>query len=104
MASIEKSGRISAEELSSLQAEADTCTLRGNTCNLREDLDQAEYQYLRALKINEQLFRVTREQAFLDAALENCSSLADVCMQQGNMHGADRYYVQIMKYRSLCKK
>lgn len=91
-------------ELLILRSEADACARRGAEYDLQEKPDLAEYQYLQAFRCNEQLLRITGDPVYADAAADCCASLADVCMQQGNMHGADRYYAQILKYRSQKQK
>ena len=98
----EKTGRgaegLSPQKLELLQKEAADCTLAGEQFDLQGNPEQAEGQYLQALRISVRLLELTGEPVYADAASENCSSLADLCMQQGNMHGADRYYVLSLHY------
>ena len=96
---LQSKNELTVQELQTFQTAAAACALRAEEYDLQENLDQAEYQYLQALKFNEQLFRITGAQTYADAAIESCTSLADICMQQGNMHGADYYHVQVLKYR-----
>ena len=64
---------------------------RGEAYEQAGQPERAEAQVLLALKALEQL---------PDAAVaRECSlKLADLCMQQGNMHGADFYYARAMGY------
>ena len=64
---------------------------KGEAYEQAGQLEKAEAQVLLALKALEQL---------PDAAgARECSlKLADLCMQQGNMHGADFYYARAMGY------
>ena len=78
---------------------ADAGTRQGRKYEQNGQLDLAEEQFLLALKAQEQLLSALNEQCYADAAMESCSSLADICMQQGNMHGADFYYARAMGYR-----
>ena len=60
--------------------------------------ERAEGQFLKALKIYDGLWSLTEDQKFSQAAGEVCQYLAEACMQQGNMHGADVFYVKAMAY------
>ena len=71
----------------------------GEKLSLQGKLNEAEYQYLEALKEYQKLWELTRTQSYADAAADCCENLADLSMQQGNMHGADYYYAQILKYQ-----
>ena len=82
-----------------LETQAAVGTRRGEEYEQNGQPDLAEDQFLLALKAQEQLIALSSEQRFVDAAAESCSSLADICMQQGNMHGADFYYARAMGYR-----
>ena len=90
---------LSAERLQHFQSAAETYALQGAESELQENNAQAECWYRRAFVLNTALFRTTGAEAFADAAVENCTSLADLCMQQGNMHGADYYYGLCLRYR-----
>lgn len=73
----------------------------GEKLNLQGKLSEAEYQYLEALKGYQRLWELTGTQSYADAAADCCENLADLSMQQGNMHGADYYYAQILKCQKL---
>lgn len=92
---------VSAEDRDSLQklyTLADGYSRQGSSFDLQGDPEQAQRQYLLALRIHEQLFKITGDPACAEAAREDCFSLADECMQQGNMHGADGYYGKALDY------
>ena len=72
---------------------------RGKEYDRKGMLSEAEGENLQALKILCELCDDARDQADAVAAGEICEYLADLCMQGGNMHGADRYYVLAMEYR-----
>ena len=60
--------------------------------------DPAEERFLQALKALEELLALEDRPEYAAAAADCCTSLADLCMQQGNMHGADFYYARAMGY------
>ena len=90
---------LTARELDFFRTAAAELEALGRQADLQGTPDQAELPYLQALKINAQLLRITGAQCFSQAAAENCACLADICMQQGNLHGADRYYVQQLHFK-----
>ena len=91
-----KKGERAMEEAEKMEAMARACMEKGRAYDLKESPAQAELQYRRALKLYEQLHSMTGSSDFADALREVCLSLADLCMQQGNLHGADVYYVSAM--------
>ena len=72
----------------------------GEKLSSQGKLSEAEHQYLEALKEYQKLWELTGSQSYANAAADCCESLADLCMQGGNMHGADFYYAQILRYRN----
>ena len=94
---------LSADE-KALSALAEESIDRGKALDLQEAPEKAEQQYLAALQIQEKLFQRTGKPSYLAAAAESCEYLADLCMQQGNMHGADCYYVKRLSYGNFRKK
>ena len=94
---------LSADE-KALSALAEESIDRGKALDLQEAPEKAEQQYLAALQIQEKLFQRTGKPSYLAAAAESCEYLADLCMQQGNMHGADQFYVRALDYQSREKR
>ena len=86
------------ELIRNLEAQAEMCIRQGCSYDLQENPRQAEQQYLQALRILQELINRTGNRIYGEKAGEICLSLADLSMQQGNMHGADRYYVQAMEF------
>ena len=83
-----------------LQNQAAVHLSEGEKLNLQGKLSGAEHQYLETLKEYQKLWELTGSQSYANAAADCCERLADLCMQGGNMHGADFYYAQILKYRN----
>ena len=81
-----------------LLSQAEQAARRGELLVLQDCLEQAELSFRQALAIYDRLLRETAQAACARAAGEICTSLADICMQQGNMHGADNYYVKALFY------
>lgn len=77
---------------------------RGADFLRKEEILKAERQFLLALEIYDRLEKRTGMKSYLGQAREICEILADLSMQQGNMHGADRYYVMAMDYGSREKE
>ena len=90
-----KSGRREADDL---QALASASLRQAEAEEQAGSLNLAEAQYIRALRAQEQLLMLTGKICWASAARESCSALADLCMQQGNMHGADFYYARMLAY------
>ena len=70
----------------------------GQTLEARGDLQKAETAFLNALRITAGALEKDYDSQILIRAKELCLILADLNMQQGNMHGADIYYVKAMQY------
>lgn len=70
----------------------------GQKLLLQDQTEKAEQAFLKALKITEELLKYSKDPIHTACAMEICLSLADLNMQQGNMHGADVYYVKAMVY------
>ena len=87
---------VKQSEISGLRQQAEAAFRQG-IC-LQENPDRAEQQLLQAIKIYDSLWRFTDDREFSQAAGQVCQYLAEICMQQGNMHGADVYYVKAMAY------
>ena len=83
-----------------LETQAEEFARQGNFLDLQGCPEQAEQKYLRALKIWEELLTETGAPVYAHGAREICEHLADLLMQQGNMHGADLYYVKAFSYGS----
>lgn len=71
---------------------------QGKGLDLQELPEKAEKQYRLALAIWEKLLEHRKNPDYARQAEEVCLCLADLSMQQGNMHGADVYYVKAMEY------
>ena len=83
-------------EIPELQQQAEAAFRQGLSC--MEDPNRAEPYFLQALKIYDRLWSLTGDRTYSQAAGQICQYLAEICMQQGNMHGADVYYVKTMAY------
>ena len=90
---------IEPEEIKRLQQQIEACCRQGAAYAGQEDFTAAEQAYLRALKQTQLLLEKTGDSGYGSAAGELCEILADIHMQQGNMHGADRYYVEAQRFR-----
>ena len=82
-----------------MKAQAESWVRQGRELDLQEEPEKAERCCLRALGIYEQLLEQTGSRAYAQAAEQVCTTLADLAMQQGNMHGADRYYVKSLGFQ-----
>ena len=71
----------------------------GRECEAAGDLQRAEAEFSQAVRIHRELFEMTGEKTWLQALREDYEQLADIHMQQGNMHGADHCYVLSMDCR-----
>ena len=87
-------------DLQDLKHRAEVCMKQGNLYDLQGDPAKAEQQYLEALKIQEALLKNCGDDSCRKMAGEICEILADLNMQQGNMHGADVYYVKAFSYQN----
>ena len=83
-----------------LQLLAGKASRQAADCVQQGDLQHGEQLYLKALRAWDEIYQQTGEQSDGAAAGEICEILADICMQQGNMHGADVYYVRALGYRN----
>ena len=97
-------GALELSQEAALRADAETQMDLGNSCDLQQQPQQAEVHYRQALRIYTQLLKETGSGRYARAAEEACFSLADSCMQQGNMHGADFYYGQALNFRSASEE
>ena len=84
-----------------LKSWVEICMAQGEQYSRRGELSKAEQQYLRALKSQEELLKICRDESGIRIAGEICEILADLNMQQGNMHGADVCYAKVLFYRNL---
>ena len=90
--------RAEQDSFAGLRHLSEACIQAGRELELEEQLSLAENLYILSLKIYEALGRKTKLEKDVLAAREICLSLADLNMQQGNMHGADVYYVKACSY------
>ena len=70
----------------------------GQNLEFQGELQKAEQAFLKALKITEESLQKSKISPAIVKAKDLCLILADLNMQQGNMHGADVYYVKAMQY------
>ena len=70
----------------------------GQDLESQGELQKAEAAFLKALKITEDALQESKTSPVTGKAKDLCLILADLNMQQGNMHGADVYYVKAMQY------
>ena len=70
----------------------------GQTLESQGDLVKAEQAFLKALRILDGCLCSSDDPLVTSKAKKLCLYLADLDMQQGNMHGADVYYVKAMQY------
>lgn len=77
---------------------AETLAEQARAWDLQQQPGRAEQFYLRALEIFDRLYQLTGDRDLARKAADLCLDLADLSMQQGNMHGADVYYVKAMTY------
>ena len=87
-----------AEMLRMLKEAAKGYCLQGSQWNAEGNAGRAEIFYQRALQIYVLLLKMEEKEDYAAAAGECCEDLADLCMQQGNLHGADYYYVMVCAY------
>lgn len=85
--------------VTALEALAREYVSQGEALENQGSLSGAESRYLRALVIYDWLLNLGEEN-FRIPARELSERLAELNMQQGNMHGADVYYVKAMAYGS----
>ena len=81
-------------EIPELQQQAEAAL--GQGLSHMEEPHRAEQYFLKALRIYDRLWSLMEDRKFSQAAGQVCQYLAEICMQQGNMHGADVYYVKAM--------
>ena len=72
---------------------------KGKEYEAAGELSQAEEEFKQAAMLHSELSDKTGEKDFRAAAREDYERLADIHMQQGNMHGADHFYVLSMDCR-----
>ena len=72
---------------------------RGSDWEAAGELQRAEEEYKKAALLHLELSEKSGEKMFFAAAREDFEHLADINMQQGNLHGADRCYVLSMECR-----
>ena len=70
----------------------------GDYWDLHGQPQQAEQAFLKALRITDEILFSSKDIQHTSLAKEICLRLADLNMQQGNMHGADFYYVKAMNH------
>ena len=70
----------------------------GQNFESQGELQKAEQAFLRALKLTEENVLSYGSPQNSIQAKELCLILAELNMQQGNMHGADVFYVKAMQY------
>lgn len=71
----------------------------GAACEAAGDLQRAEAEFGQAVRLHRELFERTGEKIWIQALREDYEQLADIHMQQGNMHGADHCYALSMDCR-----
>lgn len=77
---------------------AEACMEKGKALESQGKPEVAEVPCRKALQITDLLWNHTGQKNYALTAREICLSLADLSMQQGNMHGADYYYAQALFY------
>ena len=77
---------------------AEEYMILGQDLESQGELQKAEQAFLKALKLTEGTLNCCGKPKDTDQAKDLCLILADLNMQQGNMHGADVYYVKAMQY------
>ena len=82
----------------SLIDSAEEYMIQGHNLEFQGELQKAEAAFLKALKITEDSLQKSKTSPIISKAKDLCLILADLNMQQGNMHGADVYYVKAMQY------
>lgn len=82
----------------SLIDSAEKYMVLGQDLESQGELQKAEAAFLKALKITEDSLQKSKTSPIISKAKDLCLILADLNMQQGNMHGADVYYVKAMQY------
>ena len=96
---LSKNGALTAESEALCRNRAEEHRRQGEGYDLAGKPGKAEESYLQALKLYDRLSRRTGKSCYGATAGEISMALAELCMEQGNMHGADRYYVQALTYR-----
>ena len=91
-------GELTEDKIRTLKAAAAEFSEQGRCLELQGLPEQAEQVLLLSLGIRSFLFEKTSEESEARAAREDCTSLADLSMQLGNMHGADFYYAKALEY------
>ena len=77
---------------------AEEYRLLGQNLESQGELPKAEQAFQKALKLTEETISRSGKPEDINNAKDLCLILADLNMQQGNMHGADVYYVKAMHY------